>query len=126
MAKLREEYEKSLAILRPIKSALAWTDGVIDQVVYQLYGLTEEEIKKWWKERSRNGCNYEISQPGICHFLPIAGIVVCVSDGVNISDCADPNFASTLFRILPKILMLHNSLFPLLYCSGLRLFSKTV
>jgi hypothetical protein len=45
MAKLREEYEKSLAVLRPLKSALAWTDGVIDQVVYRLYGLTDEEVK---------------------------------------------------------------------------------
>ncbi len=44
-AKLREEYEKSLAVLRPIKASLAWTDEVIDQVVYQLYGLTEEEIR---------------------------------------------------------------------------------
>lgn len=44
MAKLREEYEKSLAVLRPIKSALKWTDDLIDQIVYRLYGLTEEEI----------------------------------------------------------------------------------
>ena len=45
MAKLRDEYEASLAVLRPLKSALAWTDGVIDQVVYRLYGLTEDEVK---------------------------------------------------------------------------------
>jgi hypothetical protein len=45
MAKLRDEYEKSLSALRPIKSALAWTDNLIDQIVYRLYGLTEEEIK---------------------------------------------------------------------------------
>jgi hypothetical protein len=44
MAKVRDEYEKSLAVLRPIKSALKWTDDLIDQVVYRLYGLTEEEI----------------------------------------------------------------------------------
>ena len=45
MAKLRDEYEKSLAVLRPLKESLAWTDGVIDQVVYRLYGLTEDEVK---------------------------------------------------------------------------------
>ncbi len=44
MAKVRDEYEKSLEVLRPIKSALKWTDDLIDQVVYRLYGLTEEEI----------------------------------------------------------------------------------
>jgi hypothetical protein len=45
MAKIRGEYEKSLAVLRSLKASLRWTDGVIDQVVYRLYGLTEEEIK---------------------------------------------------------------------------------
>jgi hypothetical protein len=45
MAKIRDEYEKSLAVLRPLKESLRWTDGVIDQVVYRLYGLTEDEIK---------------------------------------------------------------------------------
>ena len=33
-----------LAVLRPIKAQLARTDALIDQVVYKLYGLTEEEI----------------------------------------------------------------------------------
>lgn len=27
------------------KTQLAWTDGVIDQIVYRLYGLTAEEIR---------------------------------------------------------------------------------
>lgn len=45
MAKIRDEYEKSLAVLRPLKQSLRWTDGVIDQVVYRLYGLTEEEVR---------------------------------------------------------------------------------
>jgi hypothetical protein len=44
-ARLRAEYEKSLAVLRPIKAQLARTDALIDQVVYKLYGLSEEEIK---------------------------------------------------------------------------------
>jgi hypothetical protein len=41
---LRTEYESSLKILRPIKASLAWTDWLIDQIVYRLYGLTDEEI----------------------------------------------------------------------------------
>jgi hypothetical protein len=45
LAHLREEYEKSLSALRPLKTSLAWTDSVIDQVVYRLYGLTEEEVR---------------------------------------------------------------------------------
>lgn len=42
--KIRDEYEKSLEKLLPIKERLAYTDKLIDQVVYKLYGLTEEEI----------------------------------------------------------------------------------
>ncbi len=30
--------------LLPFKAQLTWTDGVIDQIVYRLYGLTAEEI----------------------------------------------------------------------------------
>ncbi len=41
---LEKEYEASLAKLRPIKSRLAAVDALIDQVVYALYGLEEEEI----------------------------------------------------------------------------------
>jgi hypothetical protein len=43
--RLRTEYEASLARLLPIKDRLAKTDWLIDQVVYRLYGLTEEEIR---------------------------------------------------------------------------------
>jgi len=43
-ARLRAEYDKSLAVLRPIKAQLARTDALIDQVVYRLYGLSEDEI----------------------------------------------------------------------------------
>jgi len=42
--RLRTEYESSLAVLLPTKERLAKTDWLIDQVVYRLYGLTEEEI----------------------------------------------------------------------------------
>jgi hypothetical protein len=41
---LKAEYEKSLATLLPIKERLARTDALIDQIVYQLYGLTPAEI----------------------------------------------------------------------------------
>ncbi|MHB8629998.1 MAG: hypothetical protein ACYDBJ_28585 [Aggregatilineales bacterium] len=42
--RLEKEYERSLSVLRPIKAQLATTDALIDQVVYKLYGLTEDEI----------------------------------------------------------------------------------
>jgi hypothetical protein len=45
VSELKKEYEASLAKLIPIKKTLAATDTLIDQVVYKLYGLTEEEIK---------------------------------------------------------------------------------
>ncbi len=44
MQELRAAYEDSLAKLLPIKETLRLTDGLIDQIVYRLYGLTEEEI----------------------------------------------------------------------------------
>lgn len=43
-ARLRAEYEGSLALLRPIKARLARTDALIDRVVYRLYGLSEGEV----------------------------------------------------------------------------------
>ena len=42
--RLREAYEASLATLLPIKQRLRDTDWLIDQIVYKLYGLTDEEI----------------------------------------------------------------------------------
>jgi hypothetical protein len=39
------EYGKSLSKLLPLKEKLRKTDWLIDQIVYKLYGLTEEEIK---------------------------------------------------------------------------------
>jgi hypothetical protein len=41
---VKKEYENSLSVLLPIKQKLAATDWLIDQLVYRLYGLTEEEI----------------------------------------------------------------------------------
>jgi hypothetical protein len=41
---LRAEYERSVALLLPIKAQLARTDALIDQIVYRLYGLTADEV----------------------------------------------------------------------------------
>jgi len=42
---IKSEYEKSLSKLLPLKEKLRKTDWLINQIVYKLYGLTEEEIK---------------------------------------------------------------------------------
>jgi type II restriction/modification system DNA methylase subunit YeeA len=42
---IRSEYEKSLSKLLPLKEKLCKTDWLIDQIVYKLYDLTEDEIK---------------------------------------------------------------------------------
>jgi hypothetical protein len=44
-ANLETEYLKSLETLLPLKGQLASTDALIDKVVYQLYGLTDDEIR---------------------------------------------------------------------------------
>jgi len=41
---LRREFENSLSVLGPLKARIAATDWLIDQVVYRLYGLTQEEV----------------------------------------------------------------------------------
>jgi len=42
---LRKVFEKNLAILSPLINKLKLVDELIDQVVYKLYGLTDEEIE---------------------------------------------------------------------------------
>jgi hypothetical protein len=42
--RLRLEFDASLAKLQPLMERIAATDGLIDRIVYKLYGLTEEEI----------------------------------------------------------------------------------
>jgi Alw26I/Eco31I/Esp3I family type II restriction m6 adenine DNA methyltransferase len=42
---IKSEYEKSLSKLLPLKEKLRKTDWLIDQIVYRLYGLTEEEVE---------------------------------------------------------------------------------
>jgi len=44
METVRLAYTENLAALLPIKEQLRLTDALIDQIVYRLYGLTEEEI----------------------------------------------------------------------------------
>jgi len=43
--RLFTEFDKSLQKLTPLKRKIEMTDHLIDQIVYKLYGLTEEEIK---------------------------------------------------------------------------------
>ena len=42
--KIREAWETSMETLRPLLKDIEATDRLIDHIVYQLYGLTEEEI----------------------------------------------------------------------------------
>jgi hypothetical protein len=42
---LKKEFAASRTVLLPLKARLAATDQLIDQVVYRLYELTEEEIE---------------------------------------------------------------------------------
>jgi hypothetical protein len=43
--KIKAEFEAYMAELKPLLGRIEETDRLIDQVVYKLYGLTEEEIK---------------------------------------------------------------------------------
>jgi type I restriction-modification system DNA methylase subunit len=42
---LQEWYEDSMDKLQPLMGRIEATDGLIDQIVYRLYGLSDEEIK---------------------------------------------------------------------------------
>jgi len=39
------QFTKSVSIIEPLKTRIKATDKLIDEIVYRLYGLTEEEIK---------------------------------------------------------------------------------
>jgi hypothetical protein len=41
---VRGEFDSSIAKLRPLLERIELTDKLIDQIVYKLYGLTQEEI----------------------------------------------------------------------------------
>jgi hypothetical protein len=43
-ARIRAAWETSMETLSPLLARIAATDRLIDRIVYQLYGLTEEEI----------------------------------------------------------------------------------
>ncbi len=43
--KLEDQFTQSISILEPLKTKITATDDLIDEIVYKLYGLTEEEIK---------------------------------------------------------------------------------
>ena len=43
--RLSAEFDTSIQKLTPLKRKIEMTDYLIDQIVYKLYGLTEEEIK---------------------------------------------------------------------------------
>ncbi len=43
--KLEDQFIQSLSVLEPLKAKIKATDDLIDEIVYKLYGLTEEEIK---------------------------------------------------------------------------------
>jgi hypothetical protein len=45
LATVEEQYHRSLDTVLPLKQQLKQTDKLIDQIVYKLYGLTEEEIQ---------------------------------------------------------------------------------
>ncbi len=44
MDDLRREYDDSMATLQPLLARIDETDRLIDEVVYKLYGLTDDEI----------------------------------------------------------------------------------
>src|SRR5207237_7307346 len=43
--KIRERFSKAKSALGPLDSQIAFSDRLIDQIVYRLYGLTPEEVK---------------------------------------------------------------------------------
>jgi len=59
MNDLTQRYESQMATLRPLMERIQRTDELIDQIVYKLYGLTEEEIKivEGCQRISRSGLN---------------------------------------------------------------------
>lgn len=42
---LEEQFNKSMSMIGPVKAKICATDELIDEIVYRLYGLSEEEIK---------------------------------------------------------------------------------
>jgi len=42
---LEMNFTKSMSVLEPLKARIKATDELIDEIVYRLYGLTEEEVE---------------------------------------------------------------------------------
>jgi len=42
---LKKQFDHNLSILEPLKTRSKAIDELIDEIVYRLYGLTDEEIK---------------------------------------------------------------------------------
>lgn len=42
---LEKHFTKSMSVLEPVKGKIKATDELIDQIVYKLYGLTDDEIE---------------------------------------------------------------------------------
>ncbi len=42
---MEKHFIKSSAVLEPLKEKIKATDNLIDQIVYRLYDLTQEEIE---------------------------------------------------------------------------------
>lgn len=42
---LENHFSKSMSVLEPLKEKIKVADNLIDQIVYKLYGLTDEEIE---------------------------------------------------------------------------------
>ncbi|MGH8246949.1 MAG: hypothetical protein ACREUU_11020, partial [Gammaproteobacteria bacterium] len=43
--KLRRRFQKATGAIPPLEAQIEFTDRLVDQIVYRLYGLTPEEIK---------------------------------------------------------------------------------
>jgi ethanolamine utilization cobalamin adenosyltransferase len=43
--KIRARFQSARDNVVPLKASLAFTDDLIDEIVYRLYGLTPEEVK---------------------------------------------------------------------------------
>ncbi|WKZ15733.1 MAG: Eco57I restriction-modification methylase domain-containing protein [Candidatus Jettenia caeni] len=43
--RLEDQFTQSISVLEPLKTKIKTTDDLIDEIVYRLYGLIEEEIK---------------------------------------------------------------------------------
>ncbi len=81
---LKAEFEGSLRKLLPLRERISQTDELIDVVVYELYGLTEEEICIVEGNANRNAQN-ELQAP---RFRPSSDKVKFLSRRTNTSICS--------------------------------------